>query len=81
MVDLENSELSFFSTVQKMTSSKFSLPSMIPRVRGKFRVIVFGYRAEPITRNSEFIWLGIPNVPGILNYRYGQVRVIDYPET
>ena len=58
LVDLESSELSFFSVEQTVTRNSESgifIPSMIPYVREKFRVIVFAYRAKKtITRILEF---------------------------
>ena len=47
--DLKISELSFISIVQSMTRSSelgIFIPSMIPCVREKFRVIVFAYTAR-----------------------------------
>ena len=51
----KNSEVLFLSIVQKMITrnSEFSLPSMIPRVTEKLRVIVSCIGPKPITRSPD----------------------------
>ena len=57
-------------------NSEFSLPSMIPYVTVKFRVIIFGHR-ETITRYSEFTWQEISRFP---TYHYGLIYLTQVNE-
>ena len=54
MVDSEKFRVIVFQYRAKNDNSEFSLPSMIPYVKVKFRVIVLGIGQKTMTWNSEF---------------------------